>query len=292
MSLHLAPGMVRLTVLGSGYSDIPIESGDGFTVEGELIDLIAENLDYDFGDDVDWDLIADDVPIDWSQIIYTDPDGNIYTDPDGDGIWTNPLTGVEYPGGGSVWVPESILTQVSDHLDQLATHDESLMRYSIPNDVLPSLFGGPVSTERHIVYSGADRPHSFAPATYYIQKSSDLATLFLGEPFYHTRANSALVEVYDEAITIRNGSTKTIYYSDCNTRFTTSYLRSPYSSYPIQYVCWQCIYGSFSDALIGRSSYTITTQDIENGTTGLATKSYNGKTYYCMGGGINVNMTR
>lgn len=293
MSLHLAPRMVRLTVLGSGYSNTPIESGDGFTDDGELIDLIADDLDYDFGDDVDWDLIADDVDIDWSQIIYVDPDGNIYDDLDGDGIWTDPITGLEYPGGGTMYVPEDMLIAVSDHLDQLATHDESLMRYSIPNDILPSLFGGPVGEEITPVVSGSDRPHTYSPATYYIQRSSQDGVIFLGEPFFHGTASGGSITVYDEAITIRDGSSKSIYYSSCTTRFTTSYLPSPYSGYPIQYVCWQCIYGSFSDALIGRSNYTITTQDIENGTTGLPTMSRSGKTYYGVGGGGRVvAMTR
>lgn len=282
MSLHLAPRMVRLTVLGSGYSNTPIESGDGFTDDGELIDLIADNLDYDFGDDVDWDLIAEDLDIDWSQIIYIDPDGNIYTDPDGDGIWIDPNTGLEYPGGGSMWAPEDMLIDVSNYLDQLAQNDANLMCYSIPNDVLPTLFGGPVGEEIGVVVSGSDRPHYYAPATYYIQRSSQDGVIFLGEPFYHGTANGGSITVYDEAITIRDGSSKTIYYSSCTTRFTTAYLPSPYSSYPIQYVCWQCIYGAFSDALISKEPNTITSDDIRNGTTDLPTMYYGGRKYYAV----------
>lgn len=282
MSIRMAAGMARLTVLGSGWSDTTIESGDGFTVDGELWEDIATDLDYDFGDDVDWDLIADTElsDFDWTKVIYVDPEGEIYTDLDGDGIWTDPDTGLEYPGNGTMWVPEDQLLQISDILSSIADSDASLARYSIPNDKIKSLFGGPVSTEIHPVVTGSDRPHYYTPAVLFIQKSSSSGIIFLGEPFFHGTASGGSITVFDEAITIRDGSSKAIYWSDCTTQFTTNYLPSPYNSYPIQYVCWQCIYGSLSDALISKNPGTITSDDIKNGTTGLPTMSYGGKTYY------------
>lgn len=108
MSLHLNPKMSRLTVLGSGWSNTSFESGPGFTPEGDLWQEIAEILDFDFGEDVDWDLIAESEwpEFPWQDIVFTDPEfpDITYTDPDGDGIWTDPLTGFEYPGGGTMWV--------------------------------------------------------------------------------------------------------------------------------------------------------------------------------------------
>ena len=287
MSLRMKAEMARLTVLGTGWSNTAIDSGDGFTIDGELWDNIATDLDYDFGGDVDWDLIADtELPnFDWSQVIYTDPDGNIYTDPDGDGIWTDPLTGLEYPGGGDMWLPEDLVIDISDSLNGLAISDASLAQYSIPNDVLPSLFGGKVSTEIHPTVADSDRPHYYTPPVWFIQTASqnwggETGIIFLDEPFFHGTAIGDSITVFDTAITIRDGSSKAIYWSECTTQFSTSYLPSPYSSYPIEYVCWQCLYGSLSDALIGTNPNTITSDDIRNGTSGLPTMSYGGGTYY------------
>lgn len=282
MSLHMKAEKSRLTVLGTGWSNTSIDSGDGFTVDGQLWDDIATDLDYDFGDDVDWDLIANtEYPeIDWSKVIYKTPDGKIYTDPDGDGIWTDPLTGLEYPGGGEMWVPEDMLLDISDLLGDLAISDASLARYSIPNDVLPTLYGGKVSTEIHPVVTGSDRPHYYTPPVWYIQQSSQSGIIFLDEPFFHGTASGGSITVYDTAITIRDGSSKAVYWSDCTTQFSTNYLPSPYNSYPIQYVCWQCLYGSLSDALISTNPNTITSEDIKNGNSDLPTMTYNGKTYY------------
>lgn len=282
MSIRMIPGAARLTVLGSGWSNTAIESGDGFTEDGGLLDDIAGDLGYDIGDDVDWDLIAGDTDINWDDIIYTDEDGNIYTDPDGDGIWTDPLTGLEYPGDGMQWITEDQLLDMSDLMEDLAASDASLMQYSIPNNVLPTLFGGKVTTEITPTVTGSDRPHYYTPAVWYIQNGSSNGIIFLDEPFFHGTANGGSITVYDEAITIRDGSSKAVYWSNCTTQFTTANLPSPYSGYPIQYVCWQCLYGSLSDALISKNDNTITSDDIKNGTTGLKTMTYNGKTYYAV----------
>ena len=59
MSLHMAAEMARLTVLGTGWGNTSFDSGPGFTIDGELWRDIAIDLDYDFGDDTDWDLIAE-----------------------------------------------------------------------------------------------------------------------------------------------------------------------------------------------------------------------------------------
>ena len=283
MSIRMIPGAARLTVLGSGWSNTAIESGDGFTEDGELLDDIAGDLGYDIGDDVDWDLIAGDTDVNWDDIIYTDEDGNIYTDPDGDGIWTDPLTGLEYPFDGTKWIPEDDLLDLSDMMEDLVASDASLMQYSIPNDVLPTLFGGKVTTEITPTVTGSDRPHYYTPAVWYIQNGSSNGIIFLDEPFFHGTASGGSITVYDEAITIRDGSSKAVYWSSCTTQFTTANLPSPYSSYPIQYVCWQCLYGSLSDALISKNDNTITSDDIKNGTTGLKTMTYNGVTYYAVG---------
>lgn len=282
MSLHMNAEMARLTVLGTGWSNTAIDSGAGFTSDGKLWNDIAKDLGYDFGDDVDWDLIADNESpdMDWSHVIYTDPDGNIYTDPDGDGIWTDPLTGLEYPGGGDMWLPEDMLIDISDSLNDTAVSDSALGQYSIPNDVLPSLFGGKVTTEIHQIVFASDRPHYYTPPVWFIQGDSEYGIIFLDEPFFHGTASGDSVTVNDEAITIREGSSKKVYWSECTTQFSTSYLPSPYSSYPIQYVCWQCLYGSLSDALISTNPNTVTSKNIITGLSGLPAINYGIGKYY------------
>lgn len=281
MSIRMIAGAARLTVLGSGWSSTAIESGDGFTEDGGLLGDVADDLGYDFGDDVDWDLIGEDADVDWEDVIYTDEDGNIYTDEDGDGVWTDDL-GNEYPGDGTLWLPEDQLLDLVDTLDQAVAEDAQLMKYSIPNDVLPTLFGGKVTQEITPTQTGSDRPHTYTPGVYYIQQDYDSGITFLNEPFYHGTASGGSITVYDEAITIRDGSLKEVYWSSCTTHFTDKYLQSPYSSYPIQYVCWQCLYGSLQDALISKNDNTITREDILGGTSGLPTMTHNGITYYAV----------
>lgn len=282
MSLHMSTEKARLSVLGTGWSNTAIDSGDGFTIDGQLWDDIAFTLDYEIGKDVDWDLIADnEEDIDWSEIIYTDPDGIIYTDSDGDGIWTDPTTGLEYQNNGVALVPENMLIDFSDTLDSIATSDSSLGQYSIPNDVLSTLYGGKVGTEIGCLYpDDPARPHYYSPSIWYIQQSSSGGIIFLDEPFFHGTADGGSIEVFDEAVTIRDGSSKTVYWSDCTTHFSDNYLPSPYSSYPIQYVCWQCLYGSLSDAIISKKDSTITSDDIKKGTARLKSIVYKNKTYY------------
>ena len=281
MSIRMLPGAARLTVLGSGWSNTSLESGDAYTEDGELLDNVADNLGYEIGDDVDWDLIADDADIQWDEIIYTDGEGNIYTDPDGDGVWTDG-NGAEYPGGGTQWLPEDQLLELSDMLEGLAQADAALMQYSIPNDILPTLYGGKVTAEITPTQSGSDRPHHYTPAVWFIQKSGNDGIIFLDEPFYHGTASGGSITVYDTAITIRDGSSKAVYWSSCTTKFSTTNLPSPYSSYPEEYVCWQCLHGSLSDALIATGSNTITSEDIKNGTSGLTTMIHDGQTYYAV----------
>ena len=280
MSIRMIPGAARLTVLGSGWSETALESGDAFTEDGKLLDDVANDLGYDIGDDVDWDLIAGDSDIAWEDIIYTDDEGNIYDDFDGDGIWTDEL-GNEYPGGGTQWLPEDQLLDLSDMMDKLAQDDAALMKYSIPNEVLPSLYGGKISAETNPTITGSDRPHTYTPAVWCFLKGSDNGIIFLDEPFYHGTATGGSITVYDEAITIRDGSSKAVYWSSCTTKFSPV-LPSPYSGYPEAYVCWQCLYGSFSDALIAKNDKTVTSENIKNGTSGLSTMTHGGVKYYAV----------
>lgn len=282
MSLHFAPRMARLTVTGTGWSNTAIDSGGGFTVDGQLWKDVADGLDYRSGEEVDWDLISstEQPQIDWTQIIYEDENGNIYTDEDGDGIWRNPESKTEHPENAKLLLPEEILWEMSDSLTKIAEEDGKLLQYNIEADVIPTLYGGKVTTETHPIYTSDDRPHTYAPACWYIQTNDTTAVIFLDEPFYHARANGGSVEVYDEAFSTRDGSRKAIYYSTCNTLFTETYLPNPYSSYPIVYVCWQCVYGSLERYLIGTKDTTASTEDIKEDKSGLEKKIYNGKTYY------------
>lgn len=282
MSLHFKPNMVRLSVIGTGWSNTSIDSGDGFTLDGELLEDIACDLDYTFGEDVDWDLIADtEIPdLNWSDFIYKDEDGNIYKDIDESGVWVNPETGLEYPGNGTLYVPEESLSNISDKLSEIAASDSLLFQYSIPDEVIPTLYGGKVSKETNPTVWGSDRPHTYTPACWYMCPGGEEAVLFLDEPFHHGTANSGSIIVYDQAFSTRNGSQKKVYYSGCTTSFPIASLPSPYNSYPIAYVCWQCLYGSLSNSLVGTNDSTVTTGDIKNGTSGLESIEVDGKKYY------------
>lgn len=282
MSLRLNANMCRLTVLGTGWGDTTIESGDGFTDDGQLGLDIGDLLGYDIGGDVDWDLIADQEwpDFDWPDIVYTDPEGIVYTDPDGDGIWTDPLTGIEYPGGGTGWIPEDDLLGLSDILSGVADSDSSYMQYNIPQDVLDQIKGGPISVEQQSPSAfGDDGPHRYEPYCYVIQLRQTLSIIFNSEIFHHLH-NTGEYDIDNTTIVIRDGSSKTVYYGDCNTHNYDPLVPSPYNGYPKAYICWQCLYGPFSRALISKTEDTITSDDIRAGTSGLETMIYGDTKYY------------
>lgn len=269
MSIKLLPGAARLTVLGSGYSNSSVESGDGLTEDGRLWQDIAGDLGYDFGDNVDWDQIAGD-GIDWSDVVYTDSGGNIYTSDEAEDVDADLDT----------WVPEETILGISDSLEATAVQDATLNQYAIDAAVLKTLYGGKVSEEDCILYEGSERPHKFAPPVYYIQQSATDAVLFLDEPFYHATALGGDITVNDKAITIRDGSTKAVYWSSCSTFFSDNVLPSEYSWMPIQYICWQCLHGSFNHVLVSSNPNTITTSMIQAGEALYETMTIDGKTYY------------
>ena len=278
MSIKLIPGAARLTVLGKGWGNLSVESGDGLTEDGKLWEDVAGDLGYDYGTDVDWDQISGEV--NWSDSIYTDQYGNIYTDPNGTGIWTNPETGEEYDGSGSLWLTEDQLTNVSDSLAGTAEGDVELQQYGIDRTALKRLWGGPVSEELRPISTGSDRPHKYSPPVYFLQENENQAWLFQSEPFVHTSATGSNMEVYDEAVTIRPGDRRKVYWSSCSTRFSDSYLPLRFQNIPIQYICWQCLHGSFFDVLVNKTEDTITSEAIVGGTSGMETKFYNNNKYY------------
>lgn len=282
MSLRMAKGLSRLTVLGSGQNNTAIESGDGFTEDGQLIEDLAEDLEFDFGDDVDWDLIAEEDPIDWSDIVYEDEDGTLFTDEDGDGIWTDPTTGLELEDmdGLDMWMPEDQLLQLTDMLDSTATADSAYMSYNIPQDVLNSIKGGPLSNST----PGGRLDHWYSPYAYVVQVRETLSYIFNSGVFRHGDNKSH--DEYDistTTIVIRSGSAKTVYYGECNTENLSYLVPSPYNGYPAAYICWQCLYGPFENQLITKTEDTITSDVIRAGTSGLETKIIDGTRYYKVG---------
>lgn len=287
MSIKLLPGGARLTVLGSGYSNASFESGDGLTEDGKLWEDIAGDLGYDFGDDVDWDQIAGG-EIDWSEdVIYVGNDGTIYSDIDGTGEWKSE-DGKEYDGDGTMAVEKNALESISDGLMAVVEQDNELIRYAIDEATLKSLYGGPVSEEKTVIVDHPERPHKFSPPVYYIQDSYNTAYLFSGEPFSHTTQDGGNMTVYDEGVTIRNpddiygdlSNIRYVYWSSCTTLFTDKYLPADIGWMPIQYICWQCLYGSFNRVLITERPDTITTSMIQAGESQYETFTENGKTYY------------
>ena len=277
MSIRIAAGMARLTVLGTGHSNMSIESGDGLTDDGGLLEDIAEELGYDPGDDVDWDLIAEEDPIDWDDVVYEDDDGTLYTDPDGDGIWTDPLTGVELEDFSDVdmWIPEDSLIGLSDLLEDTAASDSGYMGYNIPQEVLNAIKGGPKSQ------SDGHLDHYYLPACYVIQVAASQSYVFNTGVFRHGDNKTGTEwDITSTTIVIRSGSAKTVYYTGCATENQSNLVPSPYNGYPVAYICWQCLYGPFEGQLITSTEDTITTQQIKAGTSGLETKVIDGQTYY------------
>lgn len=253
MSIKMIPGAARLTVLGSGWSNSSIESGDGLTEDGQLWEDIAGDLGYDFGEDVDWDQISGDTG--WADDIYVDDNGN-------------------------EWLPEDDFIEISIGLESVEIQDKILKQYAIDAAILKTLYGGKVTEEPEGVNNGNGRPHQYSPGVYYIQRGALDAVLFLGEPFYHSDANGGNLTVNDESVTIRDGSTKSVYWSECSTFFSANLLPSKYKSIPIQYICWQCLHGSFNHVLVSSNPNTITTSMIQAGEVQYETMTIDGKTYY------------
>lgn len=252
MSLTMIPNASRLTVLGSGWNNSSVESGDGLTESGNQWKDIASDLGYDYGSNVDWDEISSD----YDEIID-----------DGNGNWL---------------VPKTVLFDISSVLAYTAVADLELRQYSVSSNDIKNLYGGPVSSETEWPEGSTERPHTYSPAVYYIQVGLNNAYLFYKEPFYHYTADGDEILVNDKSIEVRDGSLMKVYWSACSTNFTTEYLPAPYNSYPIEYVCWQCLYGSFGGVTIAKTNKTITTEDIENGTSGLPTAVIDGKPHFVM----------
>ena len=252
MSLTFGPAAARLTVLGSGWNNSSINSGDGLTEDGKLMEDIAGDLGYDYGDNVDWDTIAGDQ--NWTEEIYTD-------------------------ASGALFLPGAIMMDVVDYYANLAKKDGDLLQYAVPANVAKTLYGGMVSQERQWDPADTERPHKYFPDVYYIQLSENRAVLFQEEAFWHRHVDGTNEGVNDISITIRSGSAMKVYWSTCSTHFDDNYLPAPYDSYPIQYVCWQCLWGSFEDKLISATENTVTAEQVENGEVFEKT-TINGETYY------------
>lgn len=252
MSIKMIPGAARLTVLGSGWSNSSIESGDGLTEDGKLWEDIAGDFGYDFGEDVDWDNLSSEAELP----VETDEDGNKL-----------------------VYEPD--LKAFFEKMQAVAQNDAELMQYSIDPSALKNLWGGPVSEEKNLTETGSGRPHRYAPPVFYIQTAYSQAYLFQSEKFVHTDADGGNLTVNEKHITIRSGSSQAVYWSSCTTHFWDNYLPSAYQSYPIEYVCWQCLHGSFSKVLVSSTDKTATWEQVENGEI-YEKKVIGNKTYYIM----------
>lgn len=250
MSIKFSPGASRLTVLGTGWSSSSVESGEGLTEEGKLWEDLAGDLGYDYGTDTDWDNLSKEEEI----TVVVDADGN-----------------------KGVYEPD--LKAFYEKMRQIAQKDADLMRYSIDPSALKNLWGGPVSEEKNPTETGTDRPHKYSPPVFYIQEGYSNAYLFQSEKFVHTDADGGNLTVNEKHITIRTGSTQAVYWSSCSTHFWDNYLPDAYQSYPIEYICWQCLHGSFSKVLVSETAKTPTWEKIEKGEV-FPKKTVGNKTYY------------
>ncbi len=63
MSLEVPKNEAMLTVFGYGWNDTVNDSGDGKTEDGLALEDFCYDLNYDFGDDFDWESLAQDLDI-------------------------------------------------------------------------------------------------------------------------------------------------------------------------------------------------------------------------------------
>lgn len=247
MSINFAPASARLTVLGSGWNNSSINSGNGLTENGKLWEDIAGDLGYDYGGNVDWDNISSGE--DWTdQIITTD-----------DGIRL---------------ISEWLLNNIHYTIKETAKKDNEFLKYAIDPNELKNIYGGLVSQELEWDKTDPARPHKYFPDVYYIQVSELTAYIFQEEAFRHYNANGGNHTVNDKSITIRTGSSMKVFWSECSTHFTDNYLPKKFLSIPIEYVCWQVLWGSFKEMLIAESDNVKTPDEVYNKT------EIDGETYY------------
>lgn len=298
MSLHISPGMARLTVIGTGWSNTSIDSGDGTTSDGLTWKDISSNLGYEYGDNVDWDAIIgiDGSPdINWKDAIYITPDGTIYTDSDGDGTFTDPSTGLEYPGGGNLYLPESNLMDIADSLENIANENEDLMKYDLTGVKIS--YSGKTSTPS-LKDNDTDNVVRFKPAAYYATPYGPSTNDNVQNSIYFSDATFEAYEEGDEAdgwnatATAFTYQGKTIYSMGDSASGGGGSSGLPaiwgnhFGSYNgganklTSYMAWQLLYGTFKNGLVIKGKNTITKDKIKNGTSGLPKTIYAGGTYY------------
>ena len=252
MSLKLNPAAARLTVLGSGWNNSSINSGEGLTEDGKLLEDIAKDLGYDYGENVDWDSMAGDQ--NWSDSIVEDNYGNVF-------------------------FPAYMLDDIEIALGKTAEDDKNLLQYDIMPHEIKDLYRGPVVMEVAWDNSDKTRPHRFTPPVFYIQKSATEAYLFQKEVFFHTDASGGNLSVEDTAISIRGEEGRKVYWSLCNTKFSDINLPDKYQSFPIEYICWQCLWGSFGESVITSADNVKKAEDI------YEKVEIDGEEYYRINGG-------
>lgn len=309
MSLLFKPNSARLSVIGNGWNNVSFDSGGGFVFDDLLWKDIALDLDYDF--DMDMDFGELDLPeFDLSDIIF-DLDGTIYTEMDG--AWRNPLTGELYPGGGEMWMAENLWVKASNRLSSNAKAYSAYMRFVIPQSVIDEMrktmkkvfaievtvkTGSPFYIFRPLVWMFRIRKHICA---------------FLEQPFEREGRGYGTVPQYMENIKFLGHEIPPVCESDVSINFddiisanVEGYSDSSTDGYtynidkifefipelPEQYWAnfWdtpaQMLYGSYEPYVkekygdFSAKDTTITTDQIKNGTSGLESREYDGKTYY------------
>ena len=305
MSLLFKPNSARLSVIGNGWNNVSFDSGGGFVFDDLLWKDIALDLDYDF--DMDMDFGELDLPeFDLSDIIF-DLDGTIYTEMDG--AWRNPLTGELYPGGGDMWISEKGLLKAAGKLSNNAYYYEWWMQYSIPQKTLDQMRAnakqfsgvGAYDSNGRWRYWGWNKKVWWVIYNFIDHKPA--AECFLEEEFEESNGASWVGMIrmpqmgwggyYPPGFPRKQFCSADVYSMDKVESPEDGFMIAPSQAFDADeyrvhdgVFAEQFLQGSFEPYIkkaygdFSAKDTTITTGQIKNGTSGLESREYDGKTYY------------
>lgn len=298
MSLLFKPNSARLSVIGNGWNNVSFDSGDGFVFDDELWKDIALDLDYEFDHDLDFGEL--DLPeFDLSDIIF-DLDGTIYTEIDG--VWKNPLTGAIYPGGGDMWMAEGLWVNASDTIGALSAEYRKRYKYDISKwqggHAADNECGIKEEPRCKIVH--CSQTITVDPPAWIIDEAEGVGNSFTfgfySDSPFKVNGNAAQLlgcylslkdrpVYYYGSINVSLKQYSWIEWTNGQQGVGAQIANQAMMKFPKLDVFSQLVYGSYKHYFVNhggifQTDTTITTDQIKNGTSGLESREYNGKTYY------------
>ncbi len=308
MSLIFEPNSARLSVIGNGWNNVSFDSGNGFVFDDELWRDLAFDLNFEFDPNLDFGEL--ELPeFDFSDIIF-DLDGTIYTEMDG--VWKNPLTGAVYPGGGTRWISEDRLISSAGRLSNNAHYyDYYMNKWVIPQSVIDGMMEKMQKVQSiEIEDASVSVTHSivaeFDPSVWIYWARNQLWAI-LGEKFKRKVYRFGTVPQYIENHTFLGYSMPPVCISQVSVKkekilnamldngkilYRDNGLLDIMPELPEEYflndsdASIQLLYGSYAPYVkekygdFVKTDATITADKIRNGTSGLESREYGGKTYY------------